>query len=113
MTHASETLRSHLQALVTLASAPQPDGRRLQEQFLLAQQHFQHQILPLGELQPAVQPVLTEMNRGFRLLAMDVAFLQAARQSLTTQQRQRQMGDKLEQLLGFCDGLEQAINGDR
>jgi hypothetical protein len=109
MTPAPETLRSHLQALATLASAPQPDGRRLQEQFLLAQQHFQHQILPLGEPYPAVQPVLTEMNRGFRLLAMDVAFLQAARQSLTAQQRQRQMIEKLEQLLGFCEALNQGL----
>lgn len=105
MTHAPETLRSHLQALATLARAPQPDGRRLQAQFLLTQQFFQHQILPLGELQPAVQPVITEMNRSLRLLAMDVAFLQAARQSITAQQRQGQMIEKLDQLLGFCEAI--------
>lgn len=112
MTHAPETLRSHLQTLRHLASAPQPDGRRLQEQFLLAQQHFQHQILPLGDSYPTAQPAITEMNRTFRLLGMDVAFLQAARQSITAQQRQGQMLEKLEQLLGFCDALDQAINGD-
>jgi hypothetical protein len=39
-----------------------------------------------------------------------VAFLQAARQSLTAQQRQRQLGDKLDQLLGFCAALEQTID---
>lgn len=109
MTPAPETLRSHLQTLTTLASAPNPDGRQLQEQFLLAQQHFQHHILPLGESHPAVQPALTEMNRGLRLLAMDVAFLQAARQSVTTQQRQRQMLEKLEQQLGFCEVLIQGL----
>jgi hypothetical protein len=40
---------------------------------------------------------------------MDVAFLQAARQSLTAQQRQQQMGDKLGQLLGFCEALIQTL----
>jgi hypothetical protein len=104
-----ETLRSHLQALEALADAPNPDGRSLQGPFLLAQQHFQQRILPLGDPYPAVQPMLTELNRGFRLLAMDVAFLQAARQSLTAQQRQQQMGDKLGQLLGFCEALIQTL----
>jgi hypothetical protein len=109
MENAPETLRSHLQTLETLARAPNPDGRRLQEQFLLTQQLFQQQIMALGEPYPPVQPVLTEMNRTFRLLAMDVAFLQAARQAITAQQRQRQMIDKLEQLLGFCEALIQGV----
>jgi hypothetical protein len=113
MTPAPETLRSHLQTLASLARSPNPDGQALQEQFLLAQQHFQHQILPLGEPYPAVQPVLTEMNRTLRLLAMDVAFLQAARQSITAQQRQRQMVEKLEQLLGFCEALIQGLGAGR
>jgi hypothetical protein len=109
MISALSNLRSQLQALETLARSANPSGRQLQEQFLLAQQHFQHQILPLGNELANAQPVLTEMNRTLRLLAMDVAFLQAARQSSTTQQRQRQLIEKLEQLLGFCQALEQAI----
>ena len=108
MTEALGTLRSHLQALGELVQAANPSGSRLQAEFLATQQLFQHQILPLGEPHPAAQPALTEMNRTFRLLAMDVAFLQTARQSITAQQRQRQMGDKLTQLLGFCDALDQA-----
>ncbi|MBW4463701.1 MAG: heterocyst frequency control protein PatD [Nodosilinea sp. WJT8-NPBG4] len=109
MKNALETLRSHLQTLVDLAQSANPDGRALQAQFLLAQQQFQHQMLPLGEDLPSAQPVLTEINRTLRLLAMDVAFLQTARQSTTAQQRQQQMLEKLGQLLSFCQALEQAI----
>jgi hypothetical protein len=110
MKNALTTLRSHLQTLEALARSAHPDGARLQTQFLLTQQHCQNQLLPLGDLYPNAQPVLTEINRTFRLLAIDVAFLQAARQSLTAQQRQRQLGDKLDQLLGFCAALEQTID---
>ncbi|HZG39821.1 MAG TPA: heterocyst frequency control protein PatD [Nodosilinea sp.] len=109
MINALSNLRSQLQSLTTLVQAANPDGQSLQAQFLLAQQQFQQQLLPLGEEMTSAQPVLTEMNRTLRLLAMDVAFLQAARQSATTQRRQRQMVEKLEQLLGFCQALEQAI----
>ncbi|WOD41187.1 heterocyst frequency control protein PatD [Nodosilinea sp. E11] len=110
MKHALATLRSHLQALETMAQATHPDRAGLQQQFLLAQQHFQHQILPLGDQTPSAQPIITEINRTLRLLAMDVAFLQTARQSITTQQRQRQLGDKLAQLLGFCAALAPVLN---
>ncbi|MEA5450892.1 heterocyst frequency control protein PatD [Leptolyngbya sp. CCNP1308] len=109
MKKALETLRSHLQTLMALAQSANPDGGALQAQFLLTQQHFQHQMLPLGDDLPSAQPVLTEMNRTLRLLAMDVAFLQAARQSTTAQQRQRQMVEKLGQLLSFCEAMAQAI----
>jgi hypothetical protein len=103
------TLRSHLHRLAEGARSPHPDPRQPQGQFLLAQQQFQQQVSPLGEAYPNAQPLLTEMNRTLRLLAMDVAFLQAARQPSTAHQRQRQLLDKLEQLLGFCDALAAAI----
>ncbi|WP_017300861.1 heterocyst frequency control protein PatD [Nodosilinea nodulosa] len=109
MINALSNLRSQLQSLETLARSANPDGGQIQAQFLLAQQHFQHQILPLGDAIVSAQPIITEMNRTLRLLAMDVAFLQAARQSTTTQQRQRQLIEKLAQLAGFCNALEQAI----
>ncbi|PSN19889.1 hypothetical protein C7271_05030 [filamentous cyanobacterium CCP5] len=85
-----------------------PDG--IQRMFLALQQRFQTQLLATiasdGDRQAAVQPILTEMNRTLRLLGMDVAFLQTARQSMKVQQRQRQMGDRLFQLQTFCQGLQ-------
>lgn len=109
MISALSNLRSQLESLETLARSANPGGHQLQAQFLLAQQHFQHQILPLGDAIASAQPVITEMNRTLRLLAMDVAFLQAARQSTTAQQRQRQLVEKIDRLLSFCHALEQAI----
>jgi hypothetical protein len=110
MQQALTTLRSHLDSLGNLVRSANPSGRQIQEQFLVAQQQFQHQIMPLAGPYPSTQPVLTEMNRTLRLLAMDVAFLQAARQSVTAQQRQRQMDEKLTQLLAFCQALAAAID---
>jgi hypothetical protein len=56
-----------------------------------------------------VQPILTEMNRTLRLLAMDVAFMQTSRNAQTTQQRQQQLNHKTDQLLSFCEALRQAV----
>ncbi|MBE9138096.1 heterocyst frequency control protein PatD [Nodosilinea sp. LEGE 07088] len=109
MKNALDILRSHLQALDRLVQMANPNAAQLQAQFLATQQHFQHQVLPLGDAYPLGQPALTEMNRTLRLLAMDVAFLQAARQPITAQRRQQQLGEKLAQLLGFCDVLDTAI----
>ena len=112
-----KTLQNQLLSLRQQVQQAHPDGRTLQQSFLVAQQGFQQDVLPLLEAdwEPAalaqVQPILTEMNRTLRLLGMDVAFLQTARQSMTTQQRQRQMIDRLEQLEGFCQGLLGVMDG--
>lgn len=42
------------------------------------------------------------MNRTLRLLAMDVAFLQAARQPMKRQQRQRQLWRNFSSFRGFA-----------
>lgn len=76
-----------------------------------AQQVFQHSIFPLEttELDPALlaqfQSCRTEMHKQIRLLGMDVMLLQAARQSANIQQRQAQMGDRVQMLIGYCKVL--------
>ncbi|TVP69824.1 MAG: hypothetical protein EA342_02715 [Leptolyngbya sp. LCM1.Bin17] len=103
-----QTLHTQLNQLRSVGQQANPDSQLLQQRFLEAQQQFQTQVLPLGDradAAPNLQPILTEMNRTFRLLGMDVAFLQAARQSVTAQQRQQQLGDKLQRLLDFCQAL--------
>lgn len=109
----SQTFHDHLSALHILCQGANPDPRALQGQFLAVQQVFQQQILPLGAAGPAgIQPLLTEMNRTLRLVAMDVAFLQTARQTITRQQRQRQMLTKLAQLDTFATSLQQTLGAD-
>ena len=109
----SQTFHAHLSTFSTLCQRANPDPRELQGTFLAVQQVFQQQILPLGTAsQPGIQPLLTEMNRTLRLVAMDVAFLQTARQTITRQQRQRQMLTKLAQLETFTTSLQQALDPD-
>jgi nitrogen fixation/metabolism regulation signal transduction histidine kinase len=108
----SQTFQVHLSAFSALCRDANPDARELQGRFLTVQQWFQQQILPLAtDSHPALQPLLTEMNRTLRLVAMDVAFLQTARQPITRQQRQRQMLTKLAQIEAFATAIQQSLDG--
>lgn len=103
-------LQMQLGQLDSMISQANPDATALQQYFLMVQQHFQAGILGITEtltetLADAAQPFLVEMNRAFRLLGMDIAFLQTARNPLTRQQRQKQMRDRICQLQNFCQGL--------
>lgn len=97
-----------------ICQRPNPNPEDLQSRFLAMQQEFQQQLLPLGDDdgldRGALQPLLTEMNRMLRLMAMDVAFLQTARQPMTQQQRQRQLLTKLAQLGSFSVQLQQVVD---
>lgn len=109
---AVQSLTNQVEQFHEACQKAHPDGAALQQNFLMIQQCFQTQVLPLSDQvanPEAVQPILTEMNRTFRLLGMDVAFVQAARKSMTMQQRQRQMAEKLQRLLAFCQALTKAL----
>jgi hypothetical protein len=108
-----QALQPPLTALRDLCQRSNPDPRELQGAFLTIQQIFQQQVLPLGgedtSDHAALQPLLTEINRTLRLMAMDIAFLQTARQPITQQQRQRQMLAKMDQLEAFITTLQQTL----
>ncbi len=109
---AVQTLTTQVNHLSEQCRLSNPDGKTLQPIFLMIQQTFQRQVLPLGDevTHPeTVQPILTEMNRILRLLGTDIAFMQAARKSMTVQQRQAQMAEKLQKLLAFCEALRKAL----
>lgn len=48
---------------------------------------------------------LTEMHKQFRLLAMDVTFLQVSRQSTTTEKRLEMIHDRVQTLMRYCEAL--------
>lgn len=86
----------------------------LQTTFQTVQHHFQQVMaLDLSDLPPqhisVVQSMHTEMNKQMRLLGVDITFLRAARRSATSQQRQQQIGDRITQLLQFCNQILEAI----
>ncbi|MGB3492123.1 MAG: heterocyst frequency control protein PatD [Elainellaceae cyanobacterium] len=45
-----------------------------------------------------IQSIHTEMNKGLRLLNTDIVFLNTAKQPTTIQQRQKQIGDRLQSM---------------
>ena len=108
---------TQVQQLLQAIAQANPDGRSLHQQFLHLQQTAQQGILQLSLEIPPMPPdavsapdapgdeslvgYQTEISRGLRLLAMDITFLQSARQPLTQQKRQAQMRDRLQRLLSY------------
>ena len=58
-----------------------------------------------GGMAPRSQSYQVEMDKQLRLLAVDVMFLQTAKQAATVQQRLGAVGDRLQTLIGYCDAL--------
>ena len=87
------------------------DGVVLQSKATVLQQFFREEILSLSidNLSPAtqhwVQSYHVEIDKQLRLLSMDALFLQAARQTATTEQRRQQIRDRLDTLQRYCDAL--------
>ncbi len=103
-----EDLRQQIQGLSAAIAVNQPDPQRLQQQFLQCQQLFQQCMVRAGdelaqEVLPQVQAYEVELNKQFRLMGVDIMFLQSARQSATRTQRQAQLRDRLQLLLTYCD----------
>jgi hypothetical protein len=106
-----QQFQNALRQLKITVTRSNPDLASLHADFLEVQQMFQLRIMDtdLDQIDPAVvsqvQSYQTEINKQMRLLGMDVMFLQAARQPTTTQQRQAQMGDRIDTLIRYCDAL--------
>jgi hypothetical protein len=109
-----EFLRS-LEQLQGMATQAKPEPAALIALFQKVQQFFQGQILSLSwenhpdpKMEQRVQSYQIEMNKQLKLMGTDVMFLQAARQSSTAQQRQVQISDRLNLLIGYCNVLLQS-----
>lgn len=87
------------------------DGDVLQGQVAQMGEYFREHLLELPHegLEPGqwgmVQSLHTEVHRQIRLVATDVGFWRAARRTETVQQRLGQVGDRLETLRQYCDGM--------
>lgn len=77
--------------------------------FQVVQRLFQQVLTSWEQLDPAIavqmQPYQTEINRQFRLLKMDMIYLQTARQTATVDQRRQQINDRLESLIQYCEAM--------
>lgn len=101
----------HLQQTVSDPNLVATLGQNFQQ----VQQLFNDKILSLDNdnLDPAIMSrllsVLTELNKQMRLLGIDVIFLQASRQSATTQQRLVQIRSRIETLISYCNALLEKV----
>ena len=108
-----QEFRQTLERLQVLTSQPEFDRSTLKADTLTVQQFFQDQVRSLNlEALDAIaeQRSLSfhvEINKQLRLLAIDVMFLQTAKQSATSQQRLEQVSDRVSTLIRYCDALLQ------
>jgi hypothetical protein len=106
-----QEFQQFLEQLQTLISQPEFDRATLKSNIPVLQNFFQEQIKSLGlealEAKEAhrSQSYQVEMDKQLRLLIMDGMFLQAARQSATSQQRLEQVSDRLKTLISYCQAL--------
>ena len=107
-----EFLRT-LVELQELATASQLDLALLQQNWQLVQVIFQQQIIILTSdgldagISSRWQSLQTEIHRSLRLLEMDIIFLRSSRQAVTVRGRLKSAGDRLDQLIGYCQVLLQ------
>ena len=106
-----QTFKQDLDAMQQILAQPDDNRLALKTKAAALQRYFRELLLslPLHDLAPAlqdwVQSYHVEIDKQLKLLGVDVLFLQAARQSATTQQRQQQMHDRLDILQRYCEAL--------
>ncbi len=106
-----QQLLEHLLALKESIDRENQTPPAWKQRFQTAKQVYQSEIINLNSdgLEPAIasrwQSIQTELNRTFRLLQTDIIFLQAARQSATTEQRRANCQQHLDRLLAGCEAI--------
>jgi len=104
-----QQLLTQLQALSALVNQEKASPLALKTAFQEAKQVYQSDIMPLDSADVAAplasrwQALQTELNRTFRLLQSDLAFLQAARQPATAEQRRASCQQHLHQAIAACE----------
>lgn len=71
------------------------------------QTFFLHQIVPLVDPNSQEQSYKTEISKQLRLLEVDIMFLQAARHSTTLQVRLKNIEERINTLLRYCQAIIQ------
>ena len=105
--------QQHYQQFVQLLEqlqtvSQQQDFVELRKSHQTAQQFFRQQILTLEPLDNyQIRSYQTEIAKELQLVGMDVIFLQAARGSETSANRQKQLLHRLPTLLKYCRSVLQ------
>lgn len=106
-----EGLQAQLEGLLHTITQPDESNVSLSAALKELQAYFQREVMALevdalaADKTSQVLSHRTEMHKQLRLLKMDAMFLQAARQSATTQQRLKQVRERLQLLLEGCQAI--------
>lgn len=106
-----QTFQQHLEQMQQIAAQAPTDIAKLQDTFAQLQPIFASQIANSSNDHPNTptfsryQSYVTEIDKQMRLLAIDLTFLQAARQSATAQTRIAQIVSRLNTLISYCQAL--------
>jgi hypothetical protein len=106
-----QQFRRLVEPLTTMVNPLSTDQTALKAGLQELQKFFKQELTapdgdgPALEADGQVRALWVEVDKQLRLLAMDITFLQSARQPVTRSQRQGQIGDRLNRLLRYCDGL--------
>jgi len=103
-----QVLVNLLEQLRTDVSNLQVSTSELKERIVALQKFFGQEIVPLTvDANSREQSYHTEMSKQLRLLAIDVMFLQGARQTSTAQTRVKTISDRLSTLMQYCQAILQ------
>ncbi len=110
-----QILKNRLHQLDARVAGPEADGTAVVREANAIQQEFSDRLLaiPLDDMEsPQVshfQSLRTETHKQLRLLATDAAFWRSAKQPETRSQRQQQLRDRLQTLIGYCEAAAGAV----
>jgi hypothetical protein len=102
-----QELAIFLDQLQTDVTTNKLDVKELQQNLAQLQQFFVQEIAPLPDISSREQSYRTEISKQLRLLAVDVMFLQGARQLTTAEMRLKTIGDRLMTLSQYCQAILQ------
>lgn len=103
-----QVLVNLLEQLRTDVSNLQVSTPELSGRVATLQKLFTEEIIPLAaDANSREQSYQTEISKQLRLLAVDVMFLQGAKQTATVQTRLKTIGDRLSILMQYCQAVLQ------
>ncbi|MFM8007714.1 MAG: heterocyst frequency control protein PatD, partial [Dolichospermum sp.] len=100
-----QELATFLDELQTNVTINQLDIHQLRLNFTKLQTFFLHQIVPLVDDNSQQLSYKTEISKQLRLLEVDIMFLQGARHSTTLQARLKNIEERINTLIRYCQAI--------
>jgi hypothetical protein len=101
-----KSLQESLQAALQTDGAEESNySRTIPDQWQVAQHFFEQELFKLPPCDLPLEGLQVEIHKQVRLLNTDMLFLRTAKQLEKRRQRLGIMGDRVNLLLAYCDGI--------